>query len=117
MIPGVKRVCLGCGVLTSGGSRCDDCAAKRARAVEQRRAPKPPGYHAAHARLRRERGPASAYPCICGCGGMAAEWALRHEGPGRGPALWSENVFDYDPMCKSSHSRRDAPGGKDPGAG
>lgn len=28
MIPGVKRVCLGCGVLTSFGSRCEGCFAK-----------------------------------------------------------------------------------------
>lgn len=97
-------------MLTLHGSRCEDCDTERKLIIEAKRAPKPKGYHAAHARIRRERGPASNYPCICGCGGMAAEWALRHGNGPRVAAGWSDDPFDYDPMCKSSHSRRDAGG-------
>ena len=78
MIPGVRRVCLTCGTLTDYGSRCQPCTTARKQANEQMRPAKPKGYHAAHARVRKIRGPASNYPCI-ECHEPAAEWAMRHE--------------------------------------
>lgn len=111
MIPGVKRVCLGCGQLTLDGSRCNDCTASKNQAREAIRAPKPRGYHRAHARLRRDRGPASNYVCVCGCGRMAAEWALKQD-KRTDRFAWSDDVDDYEPRCTSSHRTLDAkPGG------
>jgi hypothetical protein len=40
MIPGVKRVCLGCGVLTLDGSRCDECRRAKERARSRTRGPR-----------------------------------------------------------------------------
>ena len=110
MIPGVKRVCLTCGALTLTGSRCERCTTSRKQSVERTRQPKPRGYHAAHQRIRRVRGPASNQICICGCGRYADEWALRHQGPDRQPFAFSDDPNEYDPMCKRSHSLRDAGG-------
>jgi hypothetical protein len=111
MIPGVRRVCLGCGTLTLHGSYCETCDTARKRQREQRRAPKPRGYHQAHARLRRDRGPASSYPCVCGCGRFADEWALRQDKRTTAYA-WSDDVMDYEPRCGSSHRALDTrPGG------
>lgn len=108
MIPGVKRVCLGCGTLTDYGSRCQPCTATRKQAIEHTRPAKPKGYHAAHAKVRKVRGPASNYPCI-DCHQPAAEWAMRHDpSKARERFPFSTNPMDYDAMCKRCHALRDA---------
>lgn len=71
-------------------------------------------YNSAHYRVKRERGYAEAYPCV-GCGGQAADWALRydaserHDGDdGKGhPVQYSGNPSDYQPMCRKCHKTYD----------
>lgn len=64
MIPGVRRVCLACGVLTLHGSRCEACAANAERIRSKRRGARHyTGDYAKRARAVRE----SFAPCwICG---------------------------------------------------
>jgi hypothetical protein len=76
-----------------------------------------PGYDAAHRRIARSLGPASAHACL-ECAGRAAEWAylggdpdelttrpdLRREHPGLAYSLKPEH---YGPLCKPCHRRRD----------
>jgi DNA-directed RNA polymerase subunit RPC12/RpoP len=74
-------------------------------------------HSAIHQRLRKERGPAREYPCIS-CGKTAYEWAYQHQGEElqdiRG--TYSENIADYEAMCRSCHRRLDkAPGDPDIG--
>lgn len=69
-------------------------------------------YHAVHLRLRRVRGPASEYDCICGK--KAQSWS--YDGTdlnekvefkdGRNMA-YSEDLSRYQPLCRSCHVRRD----------
>lgn len=61
-------------------------------------------YSAAHAKLVRERGPASQFPCT-DCDKQAEEWSYRHNEPGT--FAWSDNPYDYDPRCRSCHRRFD----------
>lgn len=80
------------------------------------------GYHAAHYRIRIDRGHASEY--VCACGSTARHWALRWDKAGveilidyekgkRGEDIeYSTDPFAYEPMCRSCHryfdnSRRD----------
>jgi hypothetical protein len=61
--------------------------------------PLPPGYERVHRALRRERGPASAHPCV-DCGGPAAEWSLND------PVVandFSEDLQRYSPRCRPCH--------------
>ncbi|TYL51038.1 hypothetical protein [Agromyces mariniharenae] len=81
--------------------------------------PRPISYRAAHARVRAERGPASAQWCD-GCGERAEEWAYTGSSldeqvgpPYRGAedfALWSPYPADYAPMCRRCHHELDASG-------
>jgi hypothetical protein len=61
-------------------------------------------YSAAHAKLIRDRGPASQFPCI-DCGEQAEEWSYRYNEPGE--FAWSTDPDDYDPRCRSCHRKFD----------
>lgn len=69
------------------------------------------GYLAAHDRVYRARGIATAHPCVS-CPAQAKDWALRKDAgtrqidPGTGYAF-SPDPDDYQPMCRSCHSRYD----------
>jgi hypothetical protein len=72
MIRGVKRVCLGCGVLTSHGSRCQTCKAIQDREIEARRGVRPhyQGDYKQRAKVVRD----NATVCyLCGQGARAAD--------------------------------------------
>ena len=62
-------------------------------------------YSGAHRNTTIVRGHASEYACACG--GLADEWALKHEAPGLTTnALgqsFSVDPFDYSPMCRRCH--------------
>ena len=78
----------------------------------------PDSYEAVHYRLRRDRGPASAYPCSAeGCPLDAREWSWDHTGEGRegvgsrGNRLtWGLDLQTYRPLC-ISHARMTDKGG------
>lgn len=72
-------------------------------------------YPAAHARLRADRGPAKAHPCV-GCGGQAAHWSYNHDDPGEmyfddpssGCTLaYSVKQGSYSARCATCHKRFD----------
>lgn len=79
-----------------------------------RRAHRPPAatYAAAHDRLRRDRGPATDYPCAApACAEQATEWAYDHtdhdaltDSAGR---PYSLDPRRYRPLCPSCHRRAD----------
>lgn len=62
-------------------------------------------YAAVHARIRRERGSASAYPCADGCGRQAKDWA--YVGLRAGVLPFEPNLDAYVPLCRRCHRRRD----------
>lgn len=66
-----------------------------------------PGYSAAHVRVRVERGPASAFPCIGrGCARAAEQWAVIHERAeliSASGLIYSADIHAYQPMCPSCH--------------
>ena len=70
-----------------------------------------PSYKAVHLRLRRERGRAREHSCACGK--QAEHWAhVRGENEicddlGR---LYSVDLQDYSPMCRSCHYKMDSAG-------
>lgn len=87
--------------------------------------PRPVSYREAHARIRAERGPASAY--VCGeCGQPAEEWAYQglspdeqvgwvetvdeHGGSVDSLRLWSPVPADYAALCRRCHAELDASG-------
>lgn len=61
MIPGVRRVCLGCGTLTLHGSRCETCQADMNRILDARRGPRP--HYAGDYRRRAAEVRATAVEC------------------------------------------------------
>jgi hypothetical protein len=72
------------------------------------------GYVGAHARVRRSRGKAAAFPCSQGCGNVAAHWAYDHLDPDekvgedhgyRVP--FSVDPAHYVPMCTACHKAFD----------
>lgn len=78
----------------------------------------PNGYAAAHERVYKTKGPASAQICFV-CGGQAQQWAYQHWSPNEvtGPvpsrgkvwtATWSTDPDDYEAMCRTCHLRMDA---------
>lgn len=79
----------------------------------------PDGLRAMHARLRRDKGPASNYACTCGA--QASDWAYNHEDPApklspdrRGTWMWwSDNPDMYVPMCRKCHRNFDAKRARD----
>lgn len=94
---------------------CDRCTV----AVRLAKQPRVVSYHAAHARVRKLRGPASSWRCIR-CGTPAQEWAYRggsprerrgvvDSGTKRRRMAWSPDPSDYDPMCRSCHGASDQP--------
>lgn len=73
------------------------------------------GYPAAHDRVARERGPASAHACEHCAAKPAEDWAYDHQDPNeriatQGPAAncrYSADPAHYIPLCKSCHRRFD----------
>lgn len=79
-------------------------------------------YVAAHLRVRAQRGPASSHPCA-ECDSPAVDWSYRGTSPveqqgwssvrdrrrsvTRQWVAWSGYIHDYDPLCRSCHTRRD----------
>lgn len=77
---------------------------------------KPISYETAHYRVARWRGRASIHQCECGA--QAHQWAYRKNSPheqvgtthsARGDieVRFSPDPMDYDPMCRSCHTRFD----------
>ena len=72
------------------------------------------GYGAAHDRVRRANGSASAYQCI-DCGHDAQHWSYDHLDPdelqdtaqGRNPIAYSLKVSHYKPRCVPCHKAYD----------
>jgi hypothetical protein len=73
-------------------------------------------YNSMHLRLQRALGPASAHPCVGGCGALADQWAYGHADPyevtetrRRDQRLiaYSLNPRHYQPLCRSCHVRVD----------
>ena len=82
----------------------------------------PISYTAAHMKLRTHRGRARDYKCQAGCGAQAQEWAYRNASPYEQVgtetvymngktyetnAKWSPYIWDYDPLCRQCHYKRD----------
>ena len=77
-----------------------------------------PGYSAIHARLRKERGPASDYRCDV-CRERAADWALtappddpylRVDPRTRHSGVYSLNLASYTALCRKHHIELDGSG-------
>lgn len=67
------------------------------------------GYRAVHVRLRTERGPAAAHPCV-DCYGRAAHWSYDHADPDEKQSShghYSTDPEHYQPRCVSCHKRFD----------
>lgn len=65
-------------------------------------------YEQAHRSIRELRGSAKEH--LCACGASASDWAFQHTpDPLRSPKgrPYSENPFDYAPMCRSCHQSFD----------
>lgn len=58
------------------------------------------GYSAVHWRVQRSRGKAKNHLCI-ECNDTADQWAYKYS------TGFSENIYDYDPLCISCHNKRD----------
>jgi len=97
---------------------------RRFRALDGAHPPRPISYKAAHARVRAERGPASALTCG-ECGDRAAEWsysgfspdeqvgwvtASTPDGVEETLRLWSPVPSDYEALCRRCHWERDESG-------
>lgn len=70
-------------------------------------------YRFMHREVVRVRGRASQYACLCG--NPATEWALNHTGSSirvEAGLMFSEDVEEYDPLCRSCHIRRDLQAGQ-----
>ena len=69
-------------------------------------------YFKAHARVREERGSASLFRCVDGCGRMAAEWSYLGGAPDEqridGGLAFSDDPAWYAPRCHEDHKRYDA---------
>ena len=74
-------------------------------------------YISAHNRVRQIRGHAKIYFCI-DCTNQASDWSLKHDAPGMlvvkdgDPryigSLYSLDVMDYEPRCRTCHMKYDA---------
>lgn len=113
------KSCLDCGQPTSSrtATLCDQC---RRRRVSSRRPflADPQNYAAAHRRIRRTRGAASAWECHDCRSRKAEQWAYRAGSPRERVTLetygkrtrrrvWSPEPIDYDPLCLACHVARD----------
>ena len=78
MIPGVPRICLGCGARTHHGSRCETCKAKQDREIEARRGDRP--HYAGDYKARAAYVRANTIACaICGEGPITGDpWQADH---------------------------------------
>jgi hypothetical protein len=69
------------------------------------------GYAGWHARMRRERGPASSHACV-DCGEPADHWSLKMDYVGdlqknEDDQIWTREVDDYEPRCIPCHRAYD----------
>lgn len=102
MIPGVKRPCTRCGVLSLNGSQCEECAAKAERIRSRARGTR---HYTAEYRRRAAEVRATATSCwICGEGARPDDpWTADHVIPGdRTPGT------PLAPAHRSCNSRRGA---------
>lgn len=78
MIPGVRRICLGCGVPTLHGSRCEPCQKLLDRAIEARRGSRP--HYEGDYKTRAAAVRAATTSCaICGGGPRPSDpWQADH---------------------------------------
>lgn len=102
MIPGVKRVCLGCGILTDHGSRCPTCQAELMRRMDAQRGPRE--HYAGDYRTRAKAVRESAVACHWCGGGFTSDNPVQadHVTP-RDPA----SVLV--PSCRRCNIRRSKP--------
>lgn len=105
MIPGVKRVCLGCGVLTDHGSRCPTCQAALMRRMDAQRGARP--HYAGDYRARAKAVRESTIACaICGQGPRPTDpWQADHIIEGD-PASPLQGVHRSCNIRKSHEARR-----------
>ena len=98
MIPGVKRPCLGCGVLTGDGSYCQPCAAEMERVRSRERGPR---HYTGDYRKRAKEVRENAEACwLCGEGARSDDpWTADHLVPG-------EPTSPLLPAHRSCNSRR-----------
>lgn len=98
---------------TKGIRNCGCLKAEKARLLA-RKPDDAIGYLAAHDRVRKARGNARLHTCAS-CSRPATDWALRKDAQASRIATsgasagypFSPNVADYQPMCRSCHSRYD----------
>jgi 5-methylcytosine-specific restriction endonuclease McrA len=76
-------------------------------------------YMAVHQRLRKQRGSASAHPCV-DCGVNARQWSYNHKHPAQQIDVstgltYAVDLTAYEPRCASCHKKFDLaqPGGMD----
>ena len=70
-------------------------------------------YYDVHYRLKRDRGLASSQ--LCKCGKPAEQWAYQHTGETRideHGRTYSNDVCDYEAMCRSCHNKLDQEQGR-----
>jgi len=81
MIPGVRRVCVRCGVLTLHGSVCEPCEQERERIRSRKRGTR---HYTTEYRKRAAQVRATAVTCwLCGDGARANDpWTADHVVPG-----------------------------------
>lgn len=70
-------------------------------------------YRAAHARIRQDRGAASAHPCV-DCGRVAEHWTYDHADPDECTSdtgqAYSMDPWHYRPRCVPCHAHYDGTG-------
>ncbi|GHB00500.1 hypothetical protein GCM10010330_63320 [Streptomyces tendae] len=73
-------------------------------------------YVGAHSRVKAEHGPASSWPCSCGCGRQADDWAYLgtagerekvSDAKGSKGFPYSPDPEDFAPLAKTCHKRFD----------
>ena len=108
MIPGVKRVCLDCGSLTSLGSRCEPCQIgllRRMEATRQRPSATRRGYGNAWQRTRKAVLDRDGWICAkCGKHLVGADATVDHVVPkARGG---TDSMSNLVAMCRSHNSAK-----------
>ena len=98
MIPGVRRVCLTCGTLTSNGSHCENCAQQKERTRSRQRGTR---HYTGDYRRRAAQVRANATECwLCHEGAKADDpWTADHVVPG-------DPTSPLAPAHRSCNSRR-----------
>jgi len=78
-----------------------------------------PTFASVHKKLGRTRGAARNFSCA-DCGGRAVEWSYNHRDPdeitgriGASVVLYSLDLANYDPRCRSCHRKFDGAGDRE----